>query len=232
MKCLFTWTERRLLRLFRKLSTRQNLHLKAEMFSFHSKYFVYRELKRVPQKLSFCFNVRILVPSGYRATYSRRSKSNVRKSNSIERHRTPHFQWVRFPNKSNSIEQIELNPSDCVRLSSETELNRTQLNGFRSIGSGEPKQARRSKFFLRFFYYLFNNTNPIYKLSTAIKRTEQNKPWKLRHPCKAAFLVAFDYTFEAYDPQRIWSHFCGISSFTKNTCATLRVEVTRASKIW
>ena len=69
MKCLFTWTERRLLRLFRKLSTRQNLHLKAEMFSFHSKYFVYRELKRAPQKLSFCFNVRILVPSGYRATY-------------------------------------------------------------------------------------------------------------------------------------------------------------------
>ena len=55
MKSLFTWTERRLLRLFRKLSTRQNLHLKAEMFSFHSKYFVYRELKRAPQKLSFCF---------------------------------------------------------------------------------------------------------------------------------------------------------------------------------
>ena len=29
--------------------------LKAEMFSFHSKYFVYRELKRAPQKWSFCF---------------------------------------------------------------------------------------------------------------------------------------------------------------------------------
>ena len=55
MKSLFTWTERRLLRLFRKLLNRQNLHLKAEMFSFHSKYFVYRELKRAPQKLSFCF---------------------------------------------------------------------------------------------------------------------------------------------------------------------------------
>ena len=25
------------------------------MFSFHWKYFVYRELKRTPQKLSFCF---------------------------------------------------------------------------------------------------------------------------------------------------------------------------------
>ena len=55
MKSLLTWTERRLLRLFRKLSNRQNFHLKAEMFSFHSKYFVYQELKRAPQKLSFCF---------------------------------------------------------------------------------------------------------------------------------------------------------------------------------
>ena len=55
MKSLLTWTQRRLPRLFRKLSNRQNFHLKAEMFSFHSKYFVYRELKRAPQKLSFCF---------------------------------------------------------------------------------------------------------------------------------------------------------------------------------
>ena len=55
MKSLLTRTERRLLRLFRKLSNRKNVLLKAEMFSFHSKYFVYRELKRAPQKLSFCF---------------------------------------------------------------------------------------------------------------------------------------------------------------------------------
>ena len=55
MKSLLTWTERRLPRLFRKLSNRQNFHLKAEMFSFHSKYFVYRKLKRASQKLSFCF---------------------------------------------------------------------------------------------------------------------------------------------------------------------------------
>ena len=55
MKSILTWTERHLPRLFRKLSNRQNFHLKAEMFSFHSKYFVYRELKRAPQKLSFCF---------------------------------------------------------------------------------------------------------------------------------------------------------------------------------
>ena len=40
---------------FRKLQTRQKFHLKAEMFSFYSKYFVYRELRRAPQKLSFCF---------------------------------------------------------------------------------------------------------------------------------------------------------------------------------
>ena len=55
MKSLLARTERRLPRLFRQLSNRQNFHLKAEMFSFHSKYFVYRELKRAPQKLSFCF---------------------------------------------------------------------------------------------------------------------------------------------------------------------------------
>ena len=55
MKSWLTWTERRLLRLFRKLSYRQKFHLKAEMFSFHSNYFVYRELKTAPEKLSFCF---------------------------------------------------------------------------------------------------------------------------------------------------------------------------------
>ena len=42
MKSLLTCTERRLLRLFRKLSNRQHFHFKAEMF-------------RAPQKLSFCF---------------------------------------------------------------------------------------------------------------------------------------------------------------------------------
>ena len=55
MKSLLARTERRLPRLFRQLSNHQNFHLKAEMFSFHSKYFIYRELKRAPQKLSFCF---------------------------------------------------------------------------------------------------------------------------------------------------------------------------------
>ena len=44
---------------------------------------------------------------------------------------------VRFPNQSNLIEQIELNPSDCVGLRSETELNRTQLNGLRIQGTEE-----------------------------------------------------------------------------------------------
>ena len=73
-----------------------------------------------------------------------------------------------------------------------------------NLYKASPKQARQSKFFLRFFYYLLDNTNPIYKLSTAVKRTEQNKPLKLRHPWRqSSILVAFDYTFEAYDPQRI-----------------------------
>ena len=90
---------------------------------------------------------------------ARHSKSNVRKSNSIELNPWIEFDWVRQSNEiehhtfrefdfgtnriqSNKSHSIELNPSDCVRLSSETELNRTQLNGFRSIGSGEPIQSK------------------------------------------------------------------------------------------
>ena len=37
------------------------------------------------------------------------------------------------------------------------------------------KEAHQSRFFLYFFYNLFNSRNPIYHLSTAGKRTEQNK---------------------------------------------------------
>ena len=47
-----------------------------------------------------------------------------------------------------------------------------------NLYKASPKQARQRKFFLRFFYYLFNNTNPIYKLSTAVKRTCRTKPNK------------------------------------------------------
>ena len=47
-----------------------------------------------------------------------RTFQNRTQSNSIERNRTPHFQWVRFPNKSNSIEQIELNRTQSVWLCS------------------------------------------------------------------------------------------------------------------
>ena len=81
---------------------------------------------------------------------TRHSKSNVRKSNSIElnrtqsvdwvrlssaieRNRTPHFQWVRFPNKSNSIEQIELNRTQSVWLCSMEFGNRTQSNTIKWI---------------------------------------------------------------------------------------------------
>ena len=37
---------------------------------------------------------------------------------------------------------------------------------------------------------------------------------------KSAILVAFYYAFKANNPRRIWSHFSGISAFTKNTCYT------------
>ena len=50
MKSLLNWTERRLLQLFLKLQTRQNLRFKVKMFSSRSKYFVYRKLKRELQK--------------------------------------------------------------------------------------------------------------------------------------------------------------------------------------
>ena len=81
------------------------------------------------------------VPGIVNRTFENRTQSNsIRGLSSIE-----------FGNRTKSnttlsvssiSEQIELNPSDCVRLSSETELNRTQLNGFRSIGSGEPIQSK------------------------------------------------------------------------------------------
>ena len=80
----------------------------------------------------------------------RHSKSNVRKSNSIElnrtqsmdwvrlssaieRNRTPDFQWVRFPNKSNSIEQIEPNRTQSIRLGSIGFGNRTNSNTIKWI---------------------------------------------------------------------------------------------------
>ena len=53
-----------------------------------------------------------------------------------------------------------------------------QVFGNPYINKASPKQSHQSRFFLCFFYYLFNNRNPIYKLSTAIKRkknrTEQS----------------------------------------------------------
>ena len=56
----------------------------------------------------------------------------VRQSNDIEHHTFSEFDFRTNRIQSNKSNSIELNPSDCVRLSSETELNRTQLNGFRS----------------------------------------------------------------------------------------------------
>ena len=95
---------------------------------------------------------------------SRHSQSNIRKSNSIRG-----LSSIEFGNRtklntrlsvSSISEQIELNPSDCVRLGSETELNRTQLNGLCSIGSGKPIQSKpkaspSKQVFLARFYNLF-----------------------------------------------------------------------------
>ena len=66
---------------------------------------------------------------------------------------------------------MEPKQSDCVRLSSVTELIRTQLNGLRSIGFGKPihtKQALQKQVFLVLFYSIFNNRNPRNKLSTVV----------------------------------------------------------------
>ena len=106
--------------------------------------------------------------------YSRHRQSNVRQSNEIELN-----PWIEFGNRTKSntrlsvssiseqIEfnrkksnSIELNPSDCVRLGSETGLNRTQSNGLRSIGSGKPIQSKpkaslSKQVFLVRFYNLF-----------------------------------------------------------------------------
>ena len=54
-------------------------------------------------------------------------------------------------------------------------------------------------------------------------------PWKHRQPWHQSAVPGSLLLF--YNAQRIWSHFCGISSFTKNTNATLRAQVTWASKI-
>ena len=58
----FAWVRRVPSATVSQAVTRQNFNLKAEMFSFHSKYFVHRELKWAP-----FFG--ILVPAGYWTTY-------------------------------------------------------------------------------------------------------------------------------------------------------------------
>ena len=93
-----------------------------------------------------------LFPGVVNRTFENRTQSNsielnpwiefdwVRQSNEIEHHTFSEFDFRTNRIQSNKSNSIELNPSDWVRLSSETELNRTQLNGFRSIGSGESIQ--------------------------------------------------------------------------------------------
>ena len=94
----------------------------------------------------------LICPGVVNRTFENRTQSNsielnpwiefdwVRQSNEIEHHTFSEFDFRTNRIQSNKSNSIELNPSDWVRLSSETELNRTQLNGFRSIGSGESIQ--------------------------------------------------------------------------------------------
>ena len=96
----------------------------------------------------------VITPGIINRTFENQTQSNsielnpwiefdwVRQSNEIEHHTSSEFDFRTNRIQSNKSNSIELNPSDCVRLSSETELNRTQLNGFRSIGSGEPIQSK------------------------------------------------------------------------------------------
>ena len=49
---------------------------------------------------------------------------------------------------------------------------------------------------------------------------------------KSAILVAFYYAFKAHNPRRIWSHFSGISAFTKNTCYTPGYTEVTARTCW
>ena len=166
---------------------------------------------------------------------SRHSKSNVRKSNSIRG-----LSSIEFGNRTKSnttlsvssiSEQIEFNRT-----------NRTQSNSIRLIVFDwlwwtYTKQAQskpvKASFSCAFFTIYSITQTPFINCPRQLREQNRTNPENFAIlDVKAAFLVAFDYTFEAYDPQRIWSHFCGISSFTKNTCATLRAEVTRASKIW
>ena len=126
----------------------------------------------------------------------------VRLSSAIERNRTPHIQWVRFPNKSNSIEQIELNRTQSVWLSSIEFGNRTQSNTIKWISFdwlwwiytkralSKPVKASFSRAF--FTIYSITQTPFIncprqlreqnrtkqsyhYSIKRIIKRTEQNK---------------------------------------------------------
>ena len=112
-----------------------------------------RRLITRPKRLSSLLRLRRLISPGVvNRTFENRTQSNsielnpwiefdwVRQSNEIEHHTFSEFDFRTNRIQSNKSNSIELNPSDWVRLSSETELNRTQLNGFRSIGSGESIQ--------------------------------------------------------------------------------------------
>ena len=54
-------------------------------------------------------------------------------------------------------------------------------------------------------------------LSFSLQNARPFSPRKVWHPWRQSGIPgSLYYPFEAYNPQRIWSHFCGISSFTKD----------------
>jgi len=121
----------------------------------------------------------------------------VRQSNEIEHHTFSEFDFRTNRIQSNKSNSIELNPSDCVRLSSETELNRTQLNGFRSIGSGEPIQSKPVKAsFSRAFFTIYSITQtPFINCPRQLREhAEQNKT-KLSLCPRASFEIVVPFPF-------------------------------------
>ena len=95
------------------------------------------------------------MPGIVNRTFENRTQSNsielnpwiefdwVRQSNEIEHQTFSEFDFRTNRIQSNKSNSIELNPSDCVRLSSVSELNRTQFNWLSSIGSGKPTQSKQ-----------------------------------------------------------------------------------------
>ena len=104
---------------------------------------------------------------------SRDSKSNVRKSNEIEHQTFSEFDFRTNRIQSNKSNSIHLIVFDWVRKPNSIEHN--LIDWVRLALVNLYKASPSKQVFLVLFYTLFNNRNPIYKLSTAVKRTEENR---------------------------------------------------------